>query len=83
MLRAQEVPSGSAPGEGPGGQLGGPAGNAPGDVPGEGGAPALKPPRLVHFVQAEYPKAEHDAGRTAQVLLSIEIGDDGRVGNVE
>jgi TonB family protein len=52
-------------------------------VPGEGGAPALKPPRLVHFVQAEYPKAEHDAGRTAQVLLSIEIGDDGRVGNVE
>ena len=68
MLRAQEAPSGSVLGELPGGQLGGPAGNAPGDA-GEGGAPALKPPRLVHFVQAEYPKAEHEAGRTAQVLL--------------
>lgn len=46
-------------------------------------APAITPPRLVHFVQAEYPKAKHDAGVTSKVLLSIEIGDDGRVGGVE
>jgi TonB family protein len=42
-----------------------------------------KPPHLVHFVPAEYPKDKHDAGITAQVLLSIEIGDDGKVGEVE
>ena len=41
------------------------------------------PPRLVHFVPAEYPKDKHDAGITAHVVLSIEIGDDGKVGNVE
>jgi TonB family protein len=44
---------------------------------------AITPPKLVHFVPAEYPKDKHDAGVTAQVVLSIEIGDDGKVGNVE
>jgi TonB family protein len=42
-----------------------------------------KPPKLVKFVEAIYPKDRHDAGITASVLLSIEIGDDGKVGNVE
>ncbi len=43
----------------------------------------MKPPRLMHFVQAEYPKDKHDAGITSQVLLSIDIGEDGKVGDVE
>jgi TonB family protein len=42
-----------------------------------------KPPHLIHFVPADYPKDKHDAGVTAKVLLSIEIGDDGKVGDVE
>ena len=42
-----------------------------------------KPPKLVQFVPAVYPQDKHDAGITARVLLSIEIGDDGKVGNVE
>ena len=42
-----------------------------------------KPPKLVKFVPAVYPKDRHDAGITASVLLSIEIGDDGKVGEVE
>jgi TonB family protein len=42
-----------------------------------------KAPKLVKFVPAVYPKDKHDAGITAHVLLSIEIGDDGKVGNVE
>jgi TonB family protein len=42
-----------------------------------------KPPKLVKFVEAAYPKERHDAGITASVLLSIEIGDDGKVGEVE
>ncbi len=47
-------------------------------------APAItKPPHLVHFVSAVYPKDKHDAGITSQVLLSIEIGEDGKVGEVE
>jgi len=41
-----------------------------------------KAPRLTHFVEAEYPPARKAAGETAQVLLTIEIGADGRVGNV-
>jgi TonB family protein len=54
---------------------------AAGDVP---GAPVItKPPKLVKFVEAVYPQARHDAGITASVLLSIEIGDDGKVGDVE
>jgi TonB family protein len=51
-------------------------------------APAPEPiitkaPKLVKFVQAVYPKDKHDAGVTASVLLSIEIGADGKVGEVE
>ncbi len=42
-----------------------------------------KPPKLIKFVPAAYPKDKHDAGVTASVLLSIEIGDDGKVGAVE
>ena len=42
-----------------------------------------KPPKLVKFVPAIYPRDKHDAGVTASVLLSIEIGDDGKVGAVE
>src|SRR3954467_10021504 len=42
-----------------------------------------KAPKLVKFVPAVYPKDKHDAGITAHVLLSIEIGDDGKVGAVE
>lgn len=66
----------------------GPAGDPAGAAaPGEGtGAPAgqlTKPPKLIKFVPAEYPKEKHDAGVTAQVLLSIEIDDAGKVGNVE
>ena len=48
---------------------------------GEGGI--SKPPKLVRFVPAVYPPAKHDAGVTARVLLSIEIADDGKVGDVE
>jgi TonB family protein len=50
---------------------------------GEAGPTVTKPPKLVKFVQAVYPKDKHDAGITASVLLSIEIGDDGKVGEVE
>ena len=35
------------------------------------------------FVPAVYPKEKHDAHLTGSVLLSIEIGDDGKVGEVE
>jgi TonB family protein len=42
-----------------------------------------KPPKLIKFVPAVYPKEKHDAGVTASVTLSIEIGDDGKVGEVE
>jgi TonB family protein len=52
----------------------------------ESPAPAgeiTKPPKLIKFVPAVYPKDKHDAGVTASVLLSIEIGDDGKVGAVE
>jgi TonB family protein len=48
-----------------------------------GGPVITKPPKLVKFVEAVYPKDRHDAGITASVLLSIEIGDDGQVGTVE
>src|SRR5579863_10130382 len=47
-------------------------------------APTItKAPKLVKFVQAVYPKDKHDAHVTGSVLLSIEIGDDGKVGEVE
>ena len=55
----------------------------PGPSRAEEAAAITKPPHLVHFVPAEYPKDKHDAGITARVLLSIEIGDDGKVGEVE
>ncbi len=42
-----------------------------------------KPPKLVTFVPAEYPKDKHDAGITSSVLLSIEIDAEGKVGEVE
>jgi outer membrane biosynthesis protein TonB len=41
-----------------------------------------KAPKLSHFVEAEYPPDKKAAGVTASVLLSIEIGADGKVGNV-
>ena len=47
------------------------------------GRPITKPPKLVKFVPAVYPKDKHDAHVTGSVLLSIEIGDDGKVGEVE
>ena len=58
---------------------------APGAARAAGRRPdrVTKPPKLVKFVEAVYPKDKHDAGITASVLLSIEIGDDGKVGEVE
>src|SRR6202142_1815387 len=51
---------------------------------GAGAAPVVtKSPKLVKFVPAIYPKDKHDAGATASVLLSIEIGADGAIGEVE
>jgi TonB family protein len=47
------------------------------------GPQVTKPPKLVKFVPAVYPKEKHDARVTGSVLLSIEIGDDGKVGAVE
>jgi TonB family protein len=41
-----------------------------------------KPPKLDHFVEAEYPAAAKAAGVTAQVVLSIDIAADGKVDNV-
>lgn len=52
------------------------------DAPAEAGV-LTKPPKLVHFVQAVYPTDKHEAGITARVLLSIEVGDDGKVTGVE
>jgi TonB family protein len=49
----------------------------------ESGPTITKAPKLVKFVPAVYPKDKHDAGVTASVLLSIEIGADGKVGEVE
>jgi len=47
------------------------------------GGQLTKPPKLLKFVPAAYPQDKHDAGVTAQVTLSIEIDDAGKVGNVE
>ena len=49
----------------------------------DSGPVVTKPPKLVKFVPAVYPKEKHDAHVTGSVLLSIEIGDDGKVGEVE
>lgn len=46
-------------------------------------APVItKSPKLVHFEEAEYPPDKKAANITSSVLLSIEIGADGKVGNV-
>ncbi|MCU1283208.1 MAG: TonB family protein / TonB-dependent receptor, partial [bacterium] len=56
-----------------------PAGGDEGEQP----APRVtKAPRLVHFVEADYPAERKAQGVTASVLLAIEIGADGKVGNV-
>ena len=47
------------------------------------GSAISKLPKLIQFVPAVYPQDKHDKGITARVLLSIEIGDDGKVGGVE
>src|SRR5215831_6600085 len=47
------------------------------------GPQITKAPKLVKFVPAVYPREKHDAHITGSVLLSIEIGDDGKVGEVE
>mgnify|MGYP001109711689 CR=1 FL=1 len=53
---------------------------------GVGGQPAkrklTKMPRLVRFVEAEYPPDEKAAGVTASVVLTIEIAATGKVTNV-
>jgi len=49
----------------------------------ETGPVVTKAPKLVKFVPAVYPKDKHDAGITASVVLSIEIGADGAIGEVE
>jgi TonB family protein len=41
-----------------------------------------KPPKLVSFVEAEYPESEKSAGKTAAVVLQIGIGADGKVTDV-
>jgi TonB family protein len=41
-----------------------------------------KAPKLIQFVEAEYPAEKKAAGVEAEVLLNIEIGADGKVGNV-
>jgi TonB family protein len=54
------------------------------DAQDTGAGPVVtKAPKLVKFVPAVYPKDKHDAGITASVTLSIEIGADGVVGDVE
>ncbi len=41
-----------------------------------------KPPKLVTFVEAEYPESEKSAGKTASVVLQIGIGANGLVTEV-
>jgi TonB family protein len=58
------------------------------EPPAEGGEePAHTPvitkaPKLTHFVEADYPPDKKASGVEAEVLLNIEIGADGHVGNV-
>ena len=49
---------------------------------GERAPQVTKAPKLITFVEAEYPPDKKAAGVTAEVLLQIEIGADGKVGNV-
>ena len=53
--------------------------------PGEAGEPGkgLRSPKLKKFVEAVYPEDKRAAGVGAKVVLSIEVEDTGRVGNVE
>jgi hypothetical protein len=53
------------------------AGQARGQAEGTAHSGTIKPPKLVKFVPAVYPPDKHQQGITSQVLLSIEIGDDG------
>lgn len=47
-------------------------------------APRLtKPPKLVKFVEAEYPEAEKSQGKTAAVVLQIAIDETGKVSGAE
>lgn len=46
-------------------------------------AKRLTPPKLHKFVEAKYPTDKQAAGIEAKVVLSIEVGDDGKVGTVE
>jgi TonB family protein len=46
----------------------------------EGAQPKLtKPPKLVRFVEADYPQSERESGRSASVLLEIAISATGSV----
>src|SRR5690349_5377322 len=49
----------------------------------DGGAPAVKPPVLTHFVAAAYPPDAEAAGITGAVTMSIVIDDKGAVGEVK
>jgi TonB family protein len=49
----------------------------------DGGAPAVKPPALTHFVAAAYPPDAEAAGITGAVTLSIVIDEKGVVGAVK
>jgi TonB family protein len=65
---------------------GAPAGTDGGAAPGasaDGGAPAVKPPVLTHFVAAAYPPDAEAAGITGAVTMSIVIDDKGAVGDVK
>ena len=53
----------------------------PGDATDTG--KSLKPPKLRKFVEAAYPEDKRAAGTEAKVVLSIEVEETGRVGNVE
>jgi TonB family protein len=50
---------------------------------GEDAPKGLKPPKLVKFIEADYPPDKKAAGIIAKVVLSIEISETGSVGNVE
>jgi TonB family protein len=43
----------------------------------------LKPPKLLKFIEAEYPADKKAAGVEAKVVLSIEINESGGVGEIE
>lgn len=74
-LRAQEPPAQQPP-------AGAEAASAPAP-----GAPVpsneLTPPRLLKFVDAEYPSAAKEAGLTADVLLRLRVESDGSVSEAE